>query len=125
MPKDWVWSEPAEALGNDKDASVKRLIHASFAADGPCVAASVLSSIEAYPLQGGGVLQNARGSDPQAWNRVEKALEEAELSQLGKTMKARFEEVLAGGFAAAVPKTMAKTSADVSRRSAKRSRSAA
>jgi hemerythrin-like domain-containing protein len=60
--------------------------------------------------------------------KVEKALEDDDLAQLGKAMKARFEEVLEAGFAAAVPKGMAKTSADISRRDASRrktSRSAA
>ncbi|HVZ31131.1 MAG TPA: hemerythrin domain-containing protein [Polyangiaceae bacterium] len=48
--------------------------------------------------------------------KVEKALDEEELNQLGKAMKARFEEVLKGGFAGAVPKTMAKTSADAAKK---------
>jgi len=55
--------------------------------------------------------------------KVEKALEEEELAQLGKTMKARFDEVVESGFAAAVPKGMAKTSADVSRKEATRRKS--
>jgi len=52
--------------------------------------------------------------------KVEKALEEQELAQLGKAMKARFDEVLDAGFAAAVPKGMAKTSADVSKKEVSR-----
>ncbi|MEO8179638.1 MAG: hemerythrin domain-containing protein [Deltaproteobacteria bacterium] len=47
---------------------------------------------------------------------VEKTMEEEELAQLGKAMKARFEEVFEAGFAAAVPKGMAKTSSDVSKK---------
>jgi hemerythrin superfamily protein len=50
--------------------------------------------------------------------KVEKALDEAELARLGKAMKARFDEVFAAGFAAAVPKGMAKTSSDVSKKEA-------
>jgi hemerythrin-like domain-containing protein len=45
---------------------------------------------------------------------VEKALKDATLTELGKVMKPRFEEVFANGFEAAVPKGMSKTSADVS-----------
>jgi len=57
---------------------------------------------------------------------VEKKLEEDRLTELGKTMKARFAEVLEAGFAAAVPKGMGKTSSDESKkRFAKRQRSAA
>jgi hemerythrin superfamily protein len=52
--------------------------------------------------------------------KVDKAMEEKELDQLGTTMKARFDEVLEAGFAAAVPKGMAKTSADVSKKAVSR-----
>ena len=52
--------------------------------------------------------------------KVEKALDEDELAQLGKAMKARFDEVFAAGFAAAVPKGMAKTSSDVSKKEVSR-----
>ena len=55
--------------------------------------------------------------------KVEKALEEDDLAQLGKQMKARFDEVFAAGFAAAVPKGMAKTSADVARKETTRRKS--
>lgn len=47
---------------------------------------------------------------------VEKKVNEAQLAQLGKLMKARFEEVMEAGFAAAVPRGMAKTSSDVSKK---------
>jgi hemerythrin-like domain-containing protein len=53
---------------------------------------------------------------------VEKKVDEDELNQLGKAMKARFEEVLEAGFAAAVPKGMAKTSSDVSKKEMSRRR---
>ena len=49
---------------------------------------------------------------------VEEQLDEDELARLGKAMKARFEEVLETGFAGAVPKGWAKTSADVSKKAA-------
>jgi hemerythrin-like domain-containing protein len=49
---------------------------------------------------------------------VEKKLDEDELAQLGKAMKARFDEVFEAGFAAAVPKGMAKTSSDVAKKEA-------
>ena len=52
--------------------------------------------------------------------QVEKQMEEEELAELGKQMKARFQEVFEAGFADAVPKGMAKTSADVSKRNLNR-----
>jgi hemerythrin-like domain-containing protein len=52
--------------------------------------------------------------------KVEKAMDEEALAELGKTMKARFNEVFEAGFAATVPKGMAKTSADVSKKEAMR-----
>lgn len=52
---------------------------------------------------------------------VESTLDEKMLDQLGKTMKARFEEVYAAGFEAAVPKgSVAKTSADIARKAVTR-----
>lgn len=62
---------------------------------------------------------------------VENTLDEDMLNQLGKTMKARFEEVYEAGFEAAVPKgAVAKTSADVAKKAvakkvSKRAKSAA
>lgn len=52
--------------------------------------------------------------------KVEKALGDSTLSNLGKVMKARFEEVMELGFEAAVPRGMAKTSGDISRKKAAR-----
>ncbi len=46
---------------------------------------------------------------------VEKALEDEDLEDLGKRMKARFAQVQAAGFDASVPKGFSKTSADVSK----------
>lgn len=51
---------------------------------------------------------------------VEDKVDEDELAQLGKSMKARFDEVLEAGFANAVPKGWAKTSADVSKKAVSR-----
>jgi len=50
--------------------------------------------------------------------KVEKRLGEEKLAHLGGLMKERFEEVVEGGFEAAVPKGFNKTSADVSDKSA-------
>ncbi|HTA89388.1 MAG TPA: hemerythrin domain-containing protein [Polyangiaceae bacterium] len=47
---------------------------------------------------------------------VDKNLGAEELAEMAKRMKARFAEVLAGGFAAAVPRGFAKTSADMTRK---------
>ena len=58
--------------------------------------------------------------------QVEKALGEDTLETLGKSMKKMFDEVFAAGFEASVPRGMAKTSADVSKRKvAKRATKAA
>lgn len=54
--------------------------------------------------------------------KVEKALGEEKLAELGKLMKARFEEVQAAGFEASVPKGFAKTSADAAVKPAKRAK---
>jgi len=48
--------------------------------------------------------------------KVEKAVDEDSLSSMGKAMKQRFDEVFEQGFAAAVPRGMAKTSADVQKK---------
>jgi hemerythrin superfamily protein len=56
---------------------------------------------------------------------VEKALGEDTLSNLGKAMKPKFDEIFAAGFESAVPKGMSKTSADVSKKkTAKRTKAA-
>ncbi len=47
--------------------------------------------------------------------KVEKKLGEERLLELGKAMKVRFDEVVAAGFEAAVPKGFAKTSADMTK----------
>ncbi|HTV25073.1 MAG TPA: hemerythrin domain-containing protein [Polyangiaceae bacterium] len=58
--------------------------------------------------------------------KIEKAIDEETLASMGKAMKQRFDEVVEEGFAAAVPKGMAKTSADVQKKKgAKRTKRAA
>jgi hemerythrin-like domain-containing protein len=58
--------------------------------------------------------------------KIEKALDEDTLASMGKSMKQRFDEVFEEGFAAVVPRGMAKTSADVQKKkSAKRTKKAA
>jgi hemerythrin superfamily protein len=62
------------------------------------------------------ILHHVEEEEKELFPKVEKAVDEEELSALGKTMKARFTEVFDAGFVAAVPKGMTKTSADVSRK---------
>jgi hemerythrin superfamily protein len=58
--------------------------------------------------------------------KLEKAIEEDTLASMGKAMKQRFDEVFEQGFAAVVPRGMAKTSADVQKKkSTKRTKRAA
>lgn len=69
---------------------------------------------------------HVKEEEEELFPEVEQALSEDTLSQLGKTMKARYEEVFAQGFEAAVPKGMSKTSADMSlKKISKRTRRAA
>lgn len=59
---------------------------------------------------------HVKEEEEELFPKVEKKVDEDELAQLGKVMKARFDEVMDAGFAAAVPKGMAKTSSDVSKK---------
>jgi hemerythrin superfamily protein len=59
---------------------------------------------------------HVKEEEEELFPEVEKALEEATLANLAKLMKPRFDEVLANGFEATVPKGMSKTSADVDRK---------
>lgn len=64
--------------------------------------------------------------EEQLFPKLEKAIEEDTLASMGKAMKQRFEEVFEQGFAAVVPRGMAKTSADVQKKkSSKRTKRAA
>jgi iron-sulfur cluster repair protein YtfE (RIC family) len=60
-------------------------------------------------------LQHLLEEEEELFPQVEEALSEDALLQLGKTMKARFEQVFESGFEAAMPKSVAHTSADVAR----------
>lgn len=62
------------------------------------------------------IAHHVQEEEEELFPAVEKKIDEDELAQLGKAMKARFDEVLEAGFAAAVPKGMAKTSSDVSKK---------
>jgi hemerythrin superfamily protein len=54
--------------------------------------------------------------EEQLFPKLEKAIEEDTLASMGKSMKQRFDEVFEQGFAAVVPRGMAKTSADVQKK---------
>ncbi|MET0591848.1 MAG: hemerythrin domain-containing protein [Polyangiaceae bacterium] len=61
---------------------------------------------------------HVKEEEEELFPEVEKALDEAKLADLGQRMKERFDEVLTGGFEAAVPKGYNKTSADMADKSA-------
>jgi hemerythrin superfamily protein len=68
---------------------------------------------------------HVKEEEEELFPEVEKALGEDTLKQLGKVMKPKFDEVFSAGFEAAVPKGMAKTSADVAKvKAAKRTQAA-
>jgi hemerythrin superfamily protein len=60
-------------------------------------------------------LQHLLEEEEELFPQVEEALSEDALLQLGRTMRARFEQVFESGFEAATPKSVAHTSADVAR----------
>jgi hemerythrin-like domain-containing protein len=69
---------------------------------------------------------HVKEEEEELFPEIEKAIDEDTLASMGKAMKPRFDEVFEEGFAAAVPKGMAKTSADVQKKkSAKRTKRAA
>ena len=59
---------------------------------------------------------HAQEEEEELFPKVEKKLGDERLNELGKRMKARFDEVVEAGFAAAVPKGFARTSADGSKK---------
>lgn len=61
---------------------------------------------------------HVKEEEEELFPKVEKALGDERLRSLGKQMKTRFEEVLADGFEAAVPRGFSKTSADLSKKTA-------
>lgn len=94
------------------ELALKRLIATSPEEEAFTARATVLEEL---------IQHHVEEEEKQLFPEIEKALDEELLMQLGKEMKARFDEVLEGGFAAAVPKSMAKTSADVSKKRASKS----
>jgi hemerythrin superfamily protein len=64
---------------------------------------------------------HVKEEEEELFPEVEEKIDEEELSSVGKAMKARFDEVFAEGYEAAVPKGMAKTSADVAKKKLARS----
>lgn len=58
---------------------------------------------------------HVREEEQELFPKVEKALGEEKLRELGKAMKKRFDEVVEAGFRAAVPKGLSRTSADMDR----------
>lgn len=64
---------------------------------------------------------HVKEEEEELFPEVEKTIDEDMLAQLGKAMKAHFEEVFEAGFEAAVPKgAVAKTSADIARKATAR-----
>ena len=59
---------------------------------------------------------HVKEEEEELFPKVEKKLGDAQLGELGKQMKTRFDEVVEAGFAAAVPKGFARTSADGSKK---------
>lgn len=59
---------------------------------------------------------HVKEEEEELFPKAEKALGEERNRELGKQMKARFDEVVAGGFEAAVPRGFSKTSADLSKK---------
>jgi hemerythrin superfamily protein len=67
---------------------------------------------------------HVKEEEEELFPEVEKALGEDTLKQLGKVMKPKFDEIFSAGFEASVPKGMSKTSADVAKKTVKRTRAA-
>jgi len=66
------------------------------------------------------IQHHVKEEEEELFPKVKKALGDDRLSKLGKEMKARFEEVAAEGYEAAVPRGFARTSADTSRKNLKK-----
>ena len=67
---------------------------------------------------------HVKEEEKELFPEVEKALDEDKLKELGKQMKARFDEVVEAGYESAVPRGFAKTSSDVSRKVLKKTAAA-
>lgn len=59
---------------------------------------------------------HVKEEEEELFPKVEKALDEDKLKELGSQMKERFEAVVEAGYEAAVPRGFAKTSSDVSKK---------
>lgn len=59
---------------------------------------------------------HVKEEEEELFPKVEKKLGEERLNELGKQMKARFDEVVEAGFEASVPRGFARTSADSSKK---------
>lgn len=88
------------------EISLKRLLATST--DDPAFLARVTTCKEL-------IEHHVEEEEEELFPKVEKRLGEAKLAELGERMKARFEEVEAAGFEAAVPRGYAKTSSDKTR----------
>jgi hemerythrin-like domain-containing protein len=72
------------------------------------------------------IAHHVEEEEEELFPKVQKALSDGTLNEMGKVMKRRFQEVFANGFEATVPRGMNKTSADVDKKKmAKRTKSAA
>jgi hemerythrin-like domain-containing protein len=68
---------------------------------------------------------HVKEEEEELFPEVEDKVEEERLTEAGKAMKARFDEVFAEGFEAAVPKGLSKTSADMAKKKNAKAKSAA
>jgi len=59
---------------------------------------------------------HVKEEEKELFPEVEKAIDEEKLTELGKQMKERFDEVSEAGYESAVPRGFAKTSSDVSKK---------
>ena len=68
------------------------------------------------------IQHHVKEEEEELFPKVEKKLGEEKLKQLGKQMRARFDEVAEAGYEAALPKGFGKTSSDLSKRQFKSAR---
>jgi hemerythrin-like domain-containing protein len=67
---------------------------------------------------------HVKEEEEELFPEVEKGLDEEKLTELGKQMKQRFDEVVEAGYESAVPRGFAKTSSDVSKKVLKKAANA-
>lgn len=89
------------------EVALKRLL--ATAPDSPSFKARVVAAKEL-------IEHHVKEEEEDLFPKVEKKLGEQRLNELGKQMKARFDEVVEAGFEASVPRGFARTSADSSRK---------